>query len=255
MPLVFAAIIPHAKTTLPPHQEVGNVLERTREAIKELEGELYVMQPDTLFVVSPHAVSSDKSFSINLAPQFQCDCGGGVTSFQKGCDLELVSKIREYVDREEHNLPVNIITQPELDYGTAIALYHLSQHMPAVKVIPVSLSQLSLKEHFQFGEALRYVATQSNKRVAIIASAELGHTTIPKGAAFAKMVTDILMSGDLKRLLEINMDLSESAKSFDELKTLVVLAGALSQMNVKPRILSQENYKGCDFVVAQFTLI
>lgn len=257
MPLVFASVIPHSTATI---KSAGTetVLGRTQAAIKELEGELYVMQPDTLFVLSPHALISDQSFSVNLATEFICtyqDFGDDATSLKVNCDVELVSKIREYADRSKSKVAVNIISQPELDYGTAVALYHLTQHLPAIRVVPISLSQLPIEQHFRFGEALRYVAMQSNKRIALIASAELGHTVTPAGSTFAKMVMDVIRTGDLEQLQNINLDVAESAQSVNEFKTLVVLSGVLAKMSVQPKILSHQDYNGHGLIVAQFNLI
>lgn len=259
MPLIFSAVIPHSPATInPTAHESEAALSRTQQAILDLEGELYVMQPDTLFVISPHALISDQSFSINLASQFICsyqEFGDADTSLKVNCDVELISKIREYADSTKGAPPVNVITQPELDHGTAVALYHLTQHLPAVKVIPMSLSHLSIDEHFRFGEALRYVAMQSNKRVAFIATAELGHTVSPAGATFGKVVLEAIQAGDLTRLQGLNLEVAESAQSVNEFKTFIVLSGALSGVGVQTKILSNEQYNGRGLVVAQFNLI
>lgn len=258
MPLVFATVIPHARATINSQMETEPAIARTRAAIKDVEGELYVMQPDTVFVVSPHAPMSEQAFSVNLAAEFMCsyqDCGDAATSLNVKCDVELVSKIREYADSATAGPPVNVMTQPELDHGTAVALYHLTQHLPAVKAVPLSLSHLDIKQHVRFGEMLRYVAMQSNKRIALIASAELGHIVTPTGATFAKVVMDIIRSGAVTGLQNVNLELAESAESINEFKTFVVLSGALSDISVQPKIVSYEQYNSHGLMVAQFNLI
>lgn len=264
MSLVFAAIIPHSPSTLPGMETPGSQLAKTRSALKELEGELYVMQPDTLLLVSPHAPMSQAAFSVNYAPEFICtyeDFGDSTTSLRLHGDIELVSKIREYAD--QHAVSVNMITQPELDYGAAVALYHLTQHLPAVKIIPVSLAQLSIEEHFKFGAMLRSVALKSNKRIAVISSAELGHTLTldaaqgyhPAGEAFDKAVLDAIKQGDLTQLQSFNLELAESAQSVNEFRTLVLLSGVLSNAGIQTNLLSYEVDRGSGLLVAQFSLI
>lgn len=264
MSLVFAAIVPHSPSTLPNVPTGPDQLKTTRTALKDLEGELYVMQPDTIFVVSPHAPMSEAAFSVNLSPEFICtyeDFGDAQTSLRLHGDVELVSKIREYSD--QHQQSVNVITQPELDYGSAVALYHLTQHLPAVKIVPISLAQLGVEQHYAFGQMLRSVAQQSNKRIALISSAELGHTLSadaprgyhPAGEAFDKSVLDCIRSGDLTQLQSFNLELAESAQSVNEFRTLVLLSGALGGAQVQASVLSYEVDHGSGLLVAQFSLI
>lgn len=266
MSLVFAAIVPHSPSTLPGMAAPAASLEKTRAALKELEGELYVMQPDTLLLISPHAPMNQSSFSVNFSPEFICtyeDFGDTTTSLRLHGDIELVSKIREYADEHPNGNTVNVITQPDLDYGATVALYHLAQHLPAVKIIPISLAQLPIEQHYQFGEMLRSVALNSNKRIAIISSVELGHTLTadsshgyhPAGETFQAAVLTAVRSGDLTQLQSLNLELAESAQAINEFRTLVLLSGALSHAGVHSTILSQEVDRGSGLVVAQFSLI
>lgn len=268
MSLVFAAIVPHSLSTLPMMEAPGEQLDKTRASLKELEGELYVMQPDTILLVSPHAPMNQACFSVNFSPEFICtyeDFGDATTSLRLHGDIEFVSTIREYADehQDDGGCPVNVITQAELDYGSAVALYHLTQHLPAVKIVPVSLAQLSIEEHYKFGQMLRSVALKSNKRIAIISSAELGHTITadsahgyhPGGETFDKIVLDAVRSGDLTQLQSLNLELAESAQSVNEFRTLVLLSGALANAGMQSQILSYEVVHGSGLLVAQFSLI
>lgn len=265
MSLVFAGIVPHSPITLPSLAAAkAAVLQHTSEALKEIEGELYVMQPEVLFLISPHAPMANESFSVNLAPQFSTNFEefGDRTQFACHCDIELISKIREYADSGS-GPAVNLINQPELDYATAVSAYHLTQHMPQAKLVPLSLSRLGIDEHYRFGQALRYVAMQSNKRIALIASAELAHTLNehsphqyhPAGATFDKAVIDIIQQGDLTQLQNLNLELAESAQAVNEFKALVVLSGALAELKTGSKILSYETGTGIGLLVAQFNLI
>lgn len=268
MSLVFAAIVPHSPSTLPDMKAPGEQLDKTRAALKELEGELYVMQPDTILLVSPHAPMNQACFSVNFSPEFICtyeDFGDATTSLRLHGDVEFISKIREYADEHQNTggCPVNVITQPELDYGSAVALYHLTQHLPSVKIVPVSLAQMGIEDHYKFGQMLRSVALKSNKRVAIICSAELGHTLTvdsghdyhPAGEAFDQAVLAAIKSGDLTQLQSLNLELAESAQSVNEFRTLVLLSGALSNAGIQSQILSYEVGQGSGLLVAQFSLI
>lgn len=266
MPLVFASIVPHSPITIPSiGKEKSETIVKTLAGVKELEGELYVMQPDTLFVISPHAPTAETSFSVNLAPEFTADFrefGDMEINLRFPCDIELISKIREYADSHNSSL-VNVISQTNLDYGSAVALYLLTKHVPKVKIVPISVSLLDAKAHYEFGAMLRSVAMQTNKRVAIIASTELAHNIgdasadgyHPDSKTFDSKIQEMVTTGDLATILKLNSALVENAQAVGALKTLSMVFGAIDGMGHDARILSYERPLGFGLLIAEFNLI
>lgn len=264
MSLVFAAITPHSPSSLLAVEPTNARLQSVQSALKDLEGELYVMQPDTLFVISPQAMMEPEAFSVNLAPDFNCivpSYSQELPPLKLHGDVELVSKMREYAG--SYGVTVHTITQPDVDQATAVALRHLTQHLPTVKVVPISLASASIENHYKFGNALRSVALQTNKRVAVIAAAELGHALSadaatgyhPAAEAFDKTVLQAIEAGTLTDLVQINPTLAEQAQSLNEFKTLVVLAGALADAKLQSRVITYQAVNGSGLLVAQFSLI
>lgn len=266
MPLVFASIVPHSPITVPSiGKEQSEIIAETMAGIKELEGELYVMQPDTLFVISPHAPTAETSFSVNLAPSFTADFhefGDAETNLQFQCDIELVSKIREYAD-SHNSAVVNVINQSNLDYGTAVSLFHLTKHVPKVKIVPISVSLLDAKAHYDFGAVLRNVAMQTNKRVAIIGSTELSHSVADGNTdgsstdskTFDSKIQEMVRTGDLASILKLNSSVVENARATASLKTISMVFGAIDGMGYDARIVSYEDPLGFGLLVAEFNLI
>ncbi len=266
MPLVFASIVPHSPVTIPSiGKEKSEVISKTLAGIKELEGELYVMQPDTLFVISPQAPTAETSFSINLAPEFTADFrefGEMDINLRFPCDIELVSKIREYSDSHNSSV-VNVISQTHLDFGSAVALYLLTKHVPKIKIVPISVSLLDAKAHYEFGRMLRSVAMKTNKRVAIIGSTELAHNIgekspdgyHPDSKTFDAKIQDMIHTGNLNTILKLNLGLVENAQAIEALKTLSMVFGAIDGMGHDARILSYERPLGFGLLVADFNLI
>ncbi len=267
MPLVFSAIIPHSPVTIP---EIGG--DKTTDvaitlgSIKELEGELYVMQPDTLFIVSPHAPVADASFSLNLAQGFTAsfqEFGEITIHHEFPCDIELISKIREYTDSHNESPPVNVISQPLLDYGSSVALHHLTAHMKSVKIVPISISLLSIQQHFAFGEILRIVATQTNKRVALIVTTELAQSITqeapggyhPDGQSFDQKIQSMITGQAFADILKINPELVRNAYADQAYKSLAIVFGALADTGSDSHLLSYEHPHGVGMLVSQFNLI
>lgn len=256
MSLIFAGIIPHSPATLPHLASTQTVpVTQTLEAIKELEGELYVMQPDVLLIISPHAPLTKEAFSLNLAPQFTTDLQefGEPANVTRAGDIALTTDIREYADAHRFG-PVTLFSEPNLDYGTGVALFHLAQHLPNVKIVPVSISLLSIEDHYNFGKTLRQVATNSNKRVAIIASTGLAHV-FPDGKTFDESIKSSLEKNQLTDIVKLNSTIVQSAQAVNGQKTLALLFGALSEITTTAKTLSYESPLGVGWLVGQFNLI
>lgn len=263
MSLIFGTIVPHPPIIIP---EIGkkdlDKVQKTVSALKELEGELYVMQPDVLVVISPHAPMSEEAFSLNLAPYFEGNLkefGDQKTKLKLACDIELISDFKEKADDED--IPVNMISQIKLDHGSIVPLYYLTQHLPQVKIVPVSYSLLDLKTHYQFGNILRRVSLESNKRIAVIASGDLSHRLTddapagysPEGEAFDQTLIKLLENKKTEDILKLNPKLIKEAGECG-LRSIVILLGALKELNYDVRVLSYEGPFGVGYLVAQFSL-
>lgn len=250
MSLVFAAITPYLPSLL--EERLPESLTKIQAALKELEGELYVMQPDVLFLISPLAPMAKDAFLINLANEYVTDTA------KYACDIELVSKLREYADSHTYG-SANIINQIVLDHGSAVPLYALAKHLPHVRVVPISLSLGTIKEHYRFGHVLRHVANESNKRIALIGSLQLSmrhQTTInPEADTYDKMILDGLQEQDFDKILKINASIVDSAQAMYSQKVLAMILGTFGDIRVSPKILAYEQAIGASHVVVQFTLI
>lgn len=259
MSLVYSCITPHSPILMP---SVGgdkqSHVQHTLDAFKDVEGELYVMQPDTLIVISPHAPISKEAFSVHLATQFTAnfkEFGDQDTKLHFMPDVELVSKVREYADQGDQTVPVNIIDQSELDYGSAVTLFYLTQHVSNVKIMPVSVSMRSLQDHFAFGRLLRNVVSDSTKRVALIASTDLSHTDVAEGLTFDTKIQEMILQNSIDEITKINPDLIEQAQASNAARSLSVLFGALHNLSAESSVLAYERPFGVGLLVAQFNLI
>ena len=189
MPLVFSAIAPHPKKNSKP--------QKTIDALKKLEGELYMAKPNTIFIISPHSPTSPKSFSINLSSDFN----NSETKQNYHCDIETISKIKEMSDHEFQEIPVNVITEPKLDHGVCIPLNYLTKHLPETKIIPISFCDLGHEAHIEFGKLLQKAAQLSNKRIAIIASGNLSHVaSTHQGETFDQTIKKLLAEKEFKSI-------------------------------------------------------
>ncbi len=236
MSLVFSAIVPHPPFLIPSvEKEAAKKIEKTALAIERLEEDLYVAHPDTIVIFSPHGHLLKEAFTINTRPEFHTDFRdfGDLTIKKefKG-ELELASQIRESC--KLYHLPSVMTSEDILDYGSAIPLLYLTRHLPDVRILPIGFSELGAKMHLDFGYLIKEQIMKSNKKIAVIASADLSQalsTTAPAGfnpraKEFDEKIQELLSTGNTAGMLQIAPDLLESATECG-FRSLLLLLGVL----------------------------
>lgn len=262
MPIVFSAITPHPPILIPAigKENLGR-LKSTLEAFKKLKEDLYVCQPDTIFIISPHGSIQRDSFTMNLSPEFEGnfeDFGDFATKINFAGNIGLAYKIRESM---ETKAPVQLMSETLLDHGSLVPLYLLAQNLPKIKIIPLYYSGLDLRAHFKFGQLLKREFLVSHERVAIIASGDLSHRLTkdapagysPRGKKFDKKLIEYLKKKDVKNIIGMKHDLIYEAGECG-LKSIVILLGILDGINCKPKLLSYEGPFGVGYLVMQFEM-
>lgn len=260
MSLVFTATTPHAPLLLPNiGEKYAKDLQPTIQAMKELEGELYMMKPDMLFIISPHLEIGMGYFPLNGAPQLKAnfsDFGDPKTTFSVTTDIEQISHLR-YSLHKDH-LPLNTISIEEMDYGTSVPLALLANHLPNVKVVSMGISSLSLQDHWNMGKAIRLSLQESNKRIAVIGSADLGHKnpSSPYGFSAQSQSFDFIIQKMIREkrfsdIITINPQISEASGECG-LRVFALIFGLLNDLNVESKILSYQAPFGVGHLVSEY---
>ncbi|MEI6627387.1 MAG: class III extradiol dioxygenase subunit B-like domain-containing protein, partial [bacterium] len=181
MSLVFAAIVPHPPVLIPNiGKENINKLSKTNEALKTLEQDLYASKPDIILVISPHGEIQSKAFTINLSNKYTANFesfGDFATKLNFKGDTTLITTSKESISGK---FALNIISEPNLDHGTSIPLFCLTQHIEDARIIPIYFSMLDNLTHVEFGKALKEIILSTDKRIAILASGDLSHCVTKK---------------------------------------------------------------------------
>jgi len=258
MSLVFSAVIPHAPIIVP---SVGkdNVqkVQRTTESLKEIEYALYASKPDVLLIISPHGIVADDHFTIAFADRYLGtlnEFGDLTTRIERPAEKEMTSRIVERC--KDTGIPVHLVSTQTIDYGTTVPLLFLTKNLPTHTLIPISYSLLPRDRHIAFGKSIRHEVLVSTKRVAVIASGDLAHSTDttpadgekPPGRKFDEAVRDAL-ENDPKRLTTIDKELTEQAKQC-VFRSLLILLGILDTQRYRFRVLSYESPFGVGYLSA-----
>ena len=260
MSLVFSCITAHTPLLMPTIGKEGlAVIEKTKAAMQQLEQELYVAQPETLIVITPHGDALPDAVSINLNTKYVTnfeEFGDLVTKLEWKSEIMLIDRFRE--DFKEKHLPLVLGSAEYLDYGSAIPLYYLTQHLPNVRVVPLITSQLDMKSHYNFGKELKDEIMSSTKRVAVIASADLSHRVAenspeglsPKGVAFDEKIVSLISKPHPIEILDIDDAWATEAQACGA-KVLATLCGMMDDIRHEPKVLSYEKPFGVGYLVAR----
>lgn len=259
--IVFSAFTPHSPLLVPSiGKENAKKLERSIQGMKTLSEELYLSHPDTIVIISAHSIQHETAFSINLHDDYHVDLKDfGDLSITKEFhpDLKIIDAIQRTLRRE--HIPITLDSNSNLDYGTGVPLLLLTEELKNIHIVPISYSGQSAKDHVTFGRALKDVLSDSEKRIAVIASGDLSHcltTDAPagfkkEGEKFDKAIRQAIENVATSKLLSLKPDLIEAAAECGY-RPLLILFGIIERMSVRPEILSYEAPFGVGYLVAQF---
>jgi MEMO1 family protein len=263
MPLVFAALVPHPPLLIPSiGREHARLLEKTSAAFAQLTMSLSAAAPDTILVISPHLPMMPDTFTINHAPRYQThflEFGDFSKPRQFSSDPLLIERIRH----EARGAKQKIITVSDahLDYGSGVPLTLLPPQGSHPSVVIVSPTLGAAKAQFEFGQIIKEAAMKTNRRIAVISSADFSHrltSDTPYGfSKFGKEFDEAMMtnlsSGSASPILRMNAQVVEEAHSCGY-GAACLLMGILDRMDCKPDILSYESPFGVGYCTMEFHL-
>ncbi len=259
MSLVFAAITPHSPLLIPAiGKDEIKKMEKTKHALEKMEEEIYVTNPQIIFIISPHSGLFEDSFSINAHTDF-------VSNFEEFGDLstkrewkgapDIAAKINHIC--RQNDIPLQMVSQDKLDHGAAVPLFYITQHLKDCKVLPIGYSKMDATRHIKFGELLKEIIMDENKRVAIIASGDLSHglkKAISKTENLDEKIKRFLENKEIEELKKL--DGSDLLKQADECgyRSILILMGVLKNMNYKFTNYTYEHPFGVGYLTGSFNL-
>lgn len=262
MAIVFSAIVPHSPILIP---QIGKdnliQLQQTSNAFEKLRNNLIKSGAETILLISPHGTIQSGAFSMNLSPDFSCNCedfGDFATRNNWPGNVGLVHKLKEAL---ETKAPLQLISEPNLDHGTSVPLYLLTENQPSMKIIPLYYSGLDRQAHFKFGQLMKKELLTRREPIAIIASGELSHRLdkiapggyTPRAKKFDTKINKYLLEKKTDRIIDLNHDLVIEAGECG-LKSILILLGMLDGINYTPRLLSYEHPFGVGYLTMNMEL-
>lgn len=263
MALVFAAITPHTPILVPTvGREHLSRLKKTTDALKSLEEQLVAAKPDVIVVIAPHGPTSEHHFIIDLNESYACNMKEfGIMDMSLPCrtDMKLTSDIREL--SEDRGVPLMLRSEEALGYGVLIPLMYLAPRLGPFSLIPAHPSMLDAKSHFEFGKVLQEAILHTNRRVAVIGSADLSHRLSesapggfsPLALTFDDNVKEAFSNRSASALIAMEPMTVHEAQSCGY-QTLVTFMGVMDHVEAVPEILAYESPFGVGNLTARYRL-
>jgi len=261
MSLAFAAIAPHPPLLIPNigKKEIEKV-KQTKNALLQLEQDLYLSKPDIIFVISPHGSLFADAFSINAHTNF-------VSSFEEFGDY---ATKKEWIGCPDvaaniahkgnlNSISIQLISEGRLDHGSSVPLSYLTNHLPNIKIVPIGYSGLGVKAHLEFGSLLKEIIMETDKRIAVIASGDLSHglTTdapagfSPTGAEFDRQLIQLLETRNTVGVSNMEEKFVNEASECGY-RSFCILLGILREMDYQFKNYSYEGPFGVGYLVGNF---
>ncbi|MEI6529200.1 MAG: class III extradiol dioxygenase subunit B-like domain-containing protein [Candidatus Falkowbacteria bacterium] len=265
MALIKTIVLPHSPLLIP---EIGRAnysfLDKTANAYKQIGESLKELELDTLVIISPHGLSQDDAFTLNVSPEMSInlqDFGFIPPKTVLSGDSLLADQIKTGLKSAS---PLQLISEPILDYGSAIPAYLFKNIIGDFKIIVITPAEnLSLEDHLNFGKLLQEIIKSSDKKIAVLASSDLSHRLkrkspggySPKGAKFDNKLIEYLSEPTTAVTNILKMD-SKLIKDAGEcgLKPILILLGILDGTPSKARIFSYQTDFGIGYLSLEFEI-
>lgn len=261
MSLVFAAILPHSPLLVPNIGKKNQELfSSTLNACAIISTQLQTAQPDVVIIISNNETKPSKSFAINISPKYSSDLstfGDLVTRWQYSGELVLAAHFRELL--EEQSI-IQLTSNEELHYTASIAL-SLAGVTEATPIMPIITNSSNQKIHFALGQHLQKCIVQSDKKIAVLVSADLSHRLnkkspggyLSKAKKLDQKIITCITSGKPKELLAIPSEVLTEA-AVEDIGPIAVMLGIIENYDWPSRLLSYESPFGVGHAVIGYNI-
>lgn len=263
--IVKAVMVPHPPIAL---HEVGKGEEEkisaTLNAYQTAMKEIACAEPETVIVLSPHAVMYRDWFNVSSGKRASGSMArfrAGNVKFEKEYDTELTGLLDHMFEEDGFSAGTEYDRDKELDHGTMVPLYFLDQFTKDYKLVRIGLSGLSLPMHYRLGQYIRKASDQLNRRIAVIGSGDLAHCQKedgpygfkPEGPAYDERIMKDMGNADFKALFRYSPSFLDACMECGH-RSFVIMAGILDGLHVTPHVLSHEATFGVGYGIITYDI-
>ncbi|CZR08699.1 AmmeMemoRadiSam system protein B [Trichococcus ilyis] len=155
-----------------------------------------------------------------------------------------------------------LIISPNEGYGFEVPMHYLGKQLPAdLETEMILVTEPSYEHYYEWGKQYGDACDRSDRRTAVIASADLSHVLKPEGPygyhsagpLLDKLVIKAVQEKDAAQLLRLDPGFLERAAECG-LRSILFLMGAFEGKAYEAEVLSYEGPFGVGYLVATFSL-
>ncbi len=260
-----AIMVPHPPIAL---AEVGRGEEKKIQQTLDAYGEACSFiaddHPDTVIILSPHALMYRDYFNISGGKDAYGDMArfhAGRVAFRKEYDTEFVSCLTQMLEEEGFPGGTQYDRDPLLDHGTMVPLYFLTPYLPDCRIVRIGLSGLPLSMHYRLGMYIQKTAETLGRHIAVIASGDLAHCQKEdgpygykaEGPAYDEAIMKTMGTAAFNELFDYPASFLHASMECGH-RAFVILAGILDGLSVTPHVLSHEATFGVGYGIVTFDI-
>jgi AmmeMemoRadiSam system protein A len=256
--MMRAYLVPHPPLIIPGIGK-GDEIPGTRRAYERIAAEVSAFAPETTIFFTPHSILYRDYIHVSPGPSAHGDLrdfhAKGIR-FSVDYDEELADLLARYAGEE--GIPAGPLGERDarLDHGVMVPLHFLKSG----RILRISLSGLSLIEHYRFGICLRRAIETLSRKTVVSASGDMSHKLktdgpygfAPDGPVHDAFVEECLRQSDFRKLMTIDPALCEGAAECG-LRSIVLMAGVLDGLALSGEVLSYECPFGVGYLTAAFS--
>lgn len=246
MSLVAAAIVPHSPLLVPNiGKEHTSHFAQTLNASKKIETVFKQAAPEIIITLTSKGPKRIDGFTLNISPSFKANFetfGDLVTDWNYRGEINLAGELRETLEAAE---PISLVTDAGLDYASAVAL-SLVRPLGQITILPITAGDLPLNASVDFGLRVQDYILHSNKRIAIVAAADLSHRLTKqsplgyssKAKKFDQKIIEAMKDLNKDSLFELSQTAAEVG--CEDMGVLAIFAGLMQDVGGERELTSYE---------------
>lgn len=263
MAVTGAIMAPHPPLIIP---DVGRgqeiLIKDTIQAYKEAACLAAEMRPDTIVVISPHAVMYGDYFHVSPGRRARGDFSQFMApraALEAEYDVEFVRELEALCQGEDFPMGTEGERDKALDHGTLIPLYFINQYYQDYKLVRIGCAGLPFGDHYRAGQYIARTARTLGRRVLVVGSGDLSHKLrgdgpygySVQGPEYDEKIMDVMGKGQFGRLLAFSESFCEKAGECGH-RSFTMMAGAMDGMAAEARRLTYEGPFGVGYGVCTY---
>lgn len=258
--LLYGFIMPHPPAAI---WNVGNIntlrAYKTENAMSYVAKQISLANPDTIILITPHAVFNHEKFSVytdqNIAGSLE-KFGFNNIALSLENDTDFIKQLKNNL--KPSGLELNEIPEgSSLDHGSFVPVYFINKAGYKGKYVVLNYSGRSRSDHVEFGKIIRKTIENSDKKYVFIASGDMSHKLSviapygysSQGKVFDDIIVNAIKTGNYESILQTNQTVVKEAAQCGYNSILVAL-GIIGLQPAQNEVFSYESPFGVGYIVA-----